>query len=296
VPAGRDRSGADCRSLSAPPVAGEGDPTTTERTRWIATMQARADERVRAAGWLIGSEVGEDADRDRLAILAASSGDPLVVAYALRACRSGAAQSSACLALPPESWATLEPDNTAAWLALAADPRVGSAQQLDALQRAAQAPRLDSYGPTLHALAEAAQPAGLDAAEGLAMARDIATARGDWMPTEALRLHCNARDLADTHRAATCAALAEALADRAQSLPDLVQAREIGQRLGWPADRLDALRDDIGALVAGERQIVEGDDASDCDTLQRSRAFYADVARLGEVGALRAALRDAPAR
>lgn len=263
------------------------------RQRWLAAMQSSADERVRAAGWLIGLDDSPDALRDRLATLAATSRDPLVQAYALRACRNDATGSSACQALSPQNWAQLDRDNAAAWLAVAADPRVEAAEQLDALQQAARSGRIDAHAATLHALVQSAQPAGIDDLDRLTMARELAGTRGDWLGTEALRQHCSSAALREAARVPACEAIAELLAARAQSLPDLLMAREIGQRLAWPAERLDGLRDEADALTALERRF-DGEDSSSCPALARQVAFYADVGRLGEVGALRQALQRAP--
>lgn len=258
--------------------------------RWIAAMQTSGDERIRAAGWLIGLASDGAGLRDRLATLAASSRDPLVQAYALRACRGAGATSSACQTLAPQAWAQVETDNAAAWLAVAGDPRAEAAAQLDALQQAARATRYDTHAAALHLLIQAAPPPGIDDLDRLAMGRQVAAARADWLGTEPLRLHCSAAQLTDPARVPICDRLAELLATRGQTVPDLLQAREIGQRVGWPDERLDALRDETDAMVAFEGRAGE---LTDCAALARQSAFYADVGRLGQVGALRQAMQRA---
>jgi hypothetical protein len=259
--------------------------------RWITTMQTSGDERLRAAGWMLGSAETRATLRDRLATLAATSRDPLVQAFALRACRTDAASSSACQALSPETWARLEVDNAAAWLAVAADPRVDLPAQLEALQQAGRAGQFDTHASTLHALVQAAQPVGVSDYDRVTMAREVVNARADWLGTEALRLHCGAVILTDSDRRSLCEHLADMLATRAQTVPDLLQAREIGQRVGWKEERLDALRDEADALTALERRSFESADTSSCTALARQSSFFADVGRLGEVGALRQALQ-----
>lgn len=262
--------------------------------RWVAGMQSSGDERARAAGWLLGMNDDRVTLRDRLATLAATSRDALVQAYALRACRGESAASSACQALSPMNWAQLEADNAAAWLAVAADPRVEPAVQVEALQQAARASRFDTHATALHALVQAAAPAGINDFDRLTMAREIGTARADWLGTEALRVHCSASALADAARAPVCDRVADLLAKRAQSVPDLLQAREIGQRLGWAEERLNALRDEADAMVAFERRSFESGEPLSCALLARHNAYYADVGRLGEVAALRLAMQRAP--
>lgn len=262
--------------------------------RWLAAMQASGDERTRAAGWLIGLGADTAALRDRLATLAASSRDPLVQSYALRACRGAGPASSACQSLTPQAWVQLEADNGAAWLAVAGDARVDPALQLDALRQVARARRFDTHGAALHTLAQAAAPPGTGELDRLAMAQLATAQRGDWLVTEPLRLHCSAAALADPERLGLCDAVADMLATQAQSVPDLVQAREIGQRVGWPEERLDALRDEADAMVAFERQRSDPAELATCADLAARNAYYAEVGRLGQVGALREAMQRSP--
>ena len=289
----------DTEPYSEPPACASAEPDAAggeARQRWLAAMQASSDERQRAAGWLIGLvDTNDDAVplRDRLATLAATSRDGHVQAYAWRACRGDASLSSACQALAPDAWARIEPDNAAAWLAMAVDPRLDGQAQREALRRAAGSTRLESHGPALHALAQAAQPRGAGGLDRVMMARDIVEARADWLGSEALRQHCSDMLPADSPLAQACDALATLLATQAQSLPDLLEARETGQRVGWPAERLVALRDEEQALAALDRQRFDAPRDLSCASLAHQDAFYADVGRLGEVAALREALQRA---
>ncbi len=283
------------RAAGDPAAAGP-ERRAARLAHWVLAMQASADDRVRAAGWLIGMPAGSVVDRDRLATLAASSADPVVQAYAQRVCRSDAASSSACLALPLDAWARVEPDNAAAWLALAADPRADAAQQRGALHQAAAATRFDSHMLQLHPLARAAQPAGIDDGDRLAMAQDIVATRGDWMATEALRLHCNGIDADEADTSKTCGAIAELLQAKAQTLPDLQQVRELGPRLGWNEARREALRDEAARLAAATRHVPEAEDPADCAAAARRLDYLAEVGRVGEIEALRSLIDDGARR
>lgn len=290
-----------CAARAAPnePVAADDltEPALQRRARaagagWLAAMQASGDERVRAAGWLAGLATDTAALRDRLATLAAGSRDPLVQAYALRACRGAGATSSACQSLPPQAWVQVEGDNAAAWLALAGDPRADGAAQLDALRQAARARRFDTHAGTLQTLVQAQAPAGTPDLDRLAVARQVAGARHDWLVTDPVRLHCSAAALVDPERQGLCDAVADLLATQGQSVPDLLQAREIGQRVGWPEDRLDALRDEADAMVAYERHATDASELATCGELARLNAYYAEAGKLGQVAALRQALQQ----
>lgn len=259
--------------------------------RWLAAMQASGDERTRAAGWLLAQGGDTAAQRDRLATLAASSRDAQVQAYALRACRGAGPASSACQSLTPQAWVQIEADNGAAWLALAGDARLEPAVQLDALRQAARARRFDTHGAALQGLVQAAAPPGTGELDRLAMARLVAALRGDWLVTEPLRLHCSASALVDPERSGLCDAIADMLATQGQSVPDLLQARDIGQRVGWPEDRLEALRDEADALFAFERRRTDASELANCGELARLNGFYAEVGRLGQLAALRQAMQ-----
>lgn len=254
-------------------------------------MQTAADDRVRAAGWLIALQAGGRTQREPLATLAATSADPVVQAYAQRACRGDPTSSSACLALPPDAWARLEPDNAAAWLALAADARADAHVQIDALRQAARASRFETHMPLLHALVAASPRAGADG-DSLAIAGVVTAARGDWLATEALRMHCLGVSAHDDDARTVCDAIAVLLQTQAQALPDLQQALEVGIRLGWSAERRDVLRDDIARLAAVERQVAEIDDPQDCAALARTADYYAGVGRVGPIATLRQAIDD----
>jgi hypothetical protein len=257
-----------------------------ELHRWLATMESTADDRVRAAGWFIDLDRQGSSNRDQLATLAATSSDPVLQALAQRACRSVSDESSACQALAPDAWTRLEPDNAAAQLAEAADPRLDDGAQVAALQAAARATHFDSHLLELHALAESVRPADAGDADRIAMATEVVRARADWLATEALRAHCSGAALANETLRAACSIIADSLPVQAQTLADLQEARELGERLHWPVDRLDGLRDTAVALEAVERVRTQLDDEGDCSQLAAAGNFYADVGQRGEIGAL----------
>jgi hypothetical protein len=58
----------------------------------------------------------------------------------------------------------------------------------------------------------------------------------------------------------------------------------IGGRLGWSADRLERQRDKLNDLEAA---MPADPPIGPCGGLARGEAFFADVARHGELGALR---------
>lgn len=261
--------------------------------RWLAAMQASGDDAVRAAGLFVAL-AGADASgtlHERLVTLAGGSHDARVIAWAARACAASGA--SACASLDAGRWAQTEPDNAAAWLALAADPDADDATRGAALHHAAEAPRLDSHMPQLHTLADAAEPASLGASPQAgevhaALHRRIAAARADWRGTEALRRLCHPALAGEGTRAADCERLAGRLAEQGQALPDLVQAVDLARLFGWDERRRDAWRDEAAALEALQAARFGDPYDVDCAPPAGFADYVAELGRLGEVAALRA--------
>jgi hypothetical protein len=228
----------------------------------------------------------------RLAQLAHDSRDPMVYALALAACqqRTDKPSPGACQLLSPEQWTAIEPDNAVPWLHLAGvtrtDPR-------EALFRAAHATRVSAHWGTLHTQVMTAQPGNAAPLDRLAMSGDaLAIAIAQPLPPYAVPLkYCDAAAVRDVNRRQQCDALAELLATRGESLVDLAVARAFGERLGWPAERLQALRDERDALSLVQQAQTDSRDLFSCAAIDRQTAWFGEIARRGELGALRQALR-----
>lgn len=290
VDSGTDEAAVDCDAADAA-VRAAPDP------RWLALMRGSGDERVRAAGWLIGLSLAEPgaaapAWRDQLATLAAGSRDPAVIAFALQACRGAA--SAMCQVVTPEAWARFEPENALPWLALA-DAAAGDPSAVtEALQRAAQAQRLDDHGAALHALALGAQPAGASELDRARMGGAIDALLAGWPAPEVANRHCHAVALRDAARRPVCETLAGLFVERARTLAELRQGRALAIALGWDAERVAALREEIDALATLSRELREPQAADRCAVPAGLDRFRAEVGRVGELAALRQARPAAP--
>ena len=249
-------------------------------------MLASGDEQVRAAALMIGAQArgGEARSRiDRLARLAGHSQDPVVYAIAVEACRGWTPeQGGACQLLSRAQWVHLDPDNALPWLELAAEA--------EAMHRAASARRSDAHADVLPALVERA----LDDAHAAPLQRTLAlsaswSAQAAWAPPRSGQayLYCTAESLADANRQQTCDALAQTLAQRGMSLADVSVGLAIGRNVGWPAERLQALQQELDALgQAGRFQSAVGLDLS-CEAVARTQEWMRRVAAEGEVQAAR---------
>jgi hypothetical protein len=233
--------------------------------------------------------------RDQLARLAQESSDPMVYAYAMNLCdrvqlpsRSGGAPG-ACQLLSYEQWATVDPDNAQPWLVRA--ERVSGVEQAEAIERAAQSKAIKSYWGSLPPLVMAVQPATVPAVERILMSMDSMAADGAFpIAASAVTRYCTLPLLGDANRRQTCNVLAELFVTRSDTLVTRGVGESLGERLGWPAERLAKLQEESDAL----RQALEERGAApslSCHDLEANQAHFAEVSRLGEIGAARAALR-----
>ena len=181
--------------------------------------------------------------RQGLQALAAHGSDPAVVALALSLCKGQTARSSCGEGVTGTRWATLEPDNAAAWLHVVAeatersDPRVAA----EALARAAASTRFDDYGRRLLAPVDSLDVKSAPTIERYRAQTDIVSA---WMTRpepayEQLTKSCLLASLDDRARDA-CSNLAGLVAD--ESMIGRTLAIAIGKRAKWSEERLERLQ------------------------------------------------------
>ncbi len=301
--------------------------TRQGRAEWLAAARAHLDEQVRAAGLLVEAasegarssayferalackdvrsceeRVQEEAvavleplrapARNRLARMAADSNDPVVYALAMNACeaRQWNAPPGACQLLSVEQWARLDPGNAAVWLAVAAQAGSGTPAQAEALRRAGRADEIKLRFLALLPLLQRAEPAGTaELARSMMVSEvvDLLTAS----PLYAVDVGnvCTRPQLNDANRREDCAALANTLAQRGELVIHRMAGRTLGERLGWPADTLAAMRREVEAIVELRQGVhnPRADDALGCAAIERQARVWTDTARSGELAAWR---------
>jgi hypothetical protein len=228
--------------------------------------------------------------RDALVDAAVRDDDARLYAMAWTACkRAPAAEAGGCQLLSARRWAQLAPGDARPWLELAAAARVrrDEGELQEALYQVSQAQRLDSHRPAIAELALESMPAGLPRWSQMQLLRQ--SLRLDQLSRPAygpvLQL-CDRPAVDDANRRQVCTAIADLLQRDATTLTDLRVAATLGQRVGWPANRLQAVRDELEAAQRWIRQ--RGDQrALDCTTLSRTRPELETVVRLGELSAIR---------
>lgn len=220
---------------------------------------------------------GKDAGAYQIAFLACNSAD-------------AAGASGGCAQLSARQWAQLEPENAQPWLFIAGEAARQSQPSLvaEALYRASQAPRDDSHWNLYAKMldASALQGQGADVRTDVTFAAFGMTIAGHFAPFQPVFSYCAADALADPNRRQVCDDLAHLFAERSDTLIGMVVAIKLGERLGWPAVRLDEMRDarDAASQLAAERV---GSDPESCASQERQREFIVQMLAHGEMGALR---------
>lgn len=294
------------------------------RERLLSTLANSPDEVARAAGLLLMSagrpqladEACDTADcarravpannpaerlrsdlvaRDALASMALTTRSPRVYALAMNACQSHR-KEGVCLHLSPEQWARLDPDNAVPWLYVAADAgdRREAPTAAEAFFRVSRAARSDAHWGAVTGLVLAKLPSELPILDKVALAGEVLSLEAEaLMPFVPASQYCAVAEVRDTNRQQVCSAMAEVLVHKGSSLMDVALGTSIGQRAGWPAERLAALQDERDALLQLNDQSAPPQPWS-CSGLVRTLNQLVEMGQHGELGAMRRALKQSP--
>lgn len=216
--------------------------------------------------------------------LALRDRDPRTVQWAVQACQGRGQAEPTCLLVSSRLWVEVEPDNGMAWLALlAAEP----AAQADAVYGLTRAHRFDERIGALVAVVDAAAPLTVPAHQRAnllvqAMGIDMARSLPSFAPLSQV---CPANVAADANRREQCSAIAELLANRSNTLLARGFAAPLGERAGWSAGRVAALR---RQQEQAQRRLSEHIEAwlklppLGCEQLTALSGHFRDLARRGE--------------
>ncbi len=230
---------------------------------------------------------------DAVARMAASSTDPGVYAIAFHACNGPIAQrGGACQLITAAQWARLDPGNAVPWafVAAAAQGQGDAATVNEAMHQIAQARRSHHGWGVLPGLVLDHAPAAAQALEAthqlLVSAIGVEAA---WVIPgyQTISPFCKAEALADTNRREICRQIAEVLAEQSDTLLDRSFGASIGKRVGWPAERTDAMRAEFAALSQTVADAGVDPDRPTCAALRRSVDYIRSVGADGELGAMR---------
>ncbi len=266
---------------------------------WLEEMKSSADEQVQAGAWFLearealakqaeATNKAEALDSlDELARLAERSRDPLPYALAFQACElfQRVATASACSALRVEAWAERDPGNAFPWLVAASRQGVTAQRRSQYIENAIAAGEMRGTWGALHGVLARAAPANeapLDRSVRFfeAVSADAVVA----VPQSIVVDHCSDNALRQGARRQQCERLAAFLTDKGDSYLFASVGAGIGRRLGWSEDRLARLKAEQESFIGALPPDILG---AGCDGLARAEAYFADVARYGERGALR---------
>jgi hypothetical protein len=104
--------------------------------------------------------------------------------------------------------------------------------------------------------------------------------------------HCSSNVMQDSTVRRQCDALAELLITKGTNLLDLGIGKTIGERAGWPSERVRQFVLEQHALMQAImlQSPSDNDKLWSCDALSRVNAYVIQRVRLGELGAARDAL------
>jgi hypothetical protein len=233
--------------------------------------------------------------RDALASMALTTRSPKVYALAMNACRDHR-KEGVCLQLSPEQWARLDPDNAVPWLYVAADAgdRREAPTAAEAFFRVSRAARSDAHAGALTGLVLSKLPTEWPLLDRVALAGEVLSLEAAAvMPFVPASQYCSVAEVRDVNRQQVCSAMAEVLVNKGSSLMDVALGTSIGQRVGWPAERLAALQDEREALLQLNEQAAPKQPWS-CLGLVRTLSQLTEMGQHGELGAMRRALKQSP--
>lgn len=243
----------------------------------------------------LASSTGERAAspwRDRLVQLAARTADPAVFAYAVQACGAwqGPGRSGSCQQVSLEQWARIDERNAVPWLYVAQAARVrgDAAAAAEAMNRAAQADHWKLHGLSLVRALVPEEPRGLSRSQAALLVHDLVGLQSAVaMPYYALfNTQCGDAALAHPSQRDTCTRLAELMLRQGDTLTDLTVAARVGERLGWPKERVAATRAQAALLSQAVTGRPMERDASSCESVDRLRRHWINVSRVGERAAI----------
>jgi hypothetical protein len=239
--------------------------------------------------WKIASEAAGP-HAQTLARLAVASRDPGAYALALYGCRLNR-DDGACAKLSVAHWSEIEPNNAVPWFYLAEDAasRKDEAALSEALSRASGAKTSDYHWSTVLAMAEHPAARELAPAPRLVYLSQLLGiyAALPAPPYLAVSQACSSDRMADLTRRQHCLDLATMMTERSKTLIEFSLGTSIGERGGWPADRVQRLRDEIDAIsFIGQTEML-ADDVHSCRFLELLEARTGELHSPGELPSAR---------
>ncbi len=236
---------------------------------------------------------------DQLARMAAMSGDPQVYAFAYEACSPDGlnfhVREGSCQLISADQWARLAPNDAEPWLQLASQAlaRADMDATTSALARAAQAQAIGIHAGAPLALAAASLSDSMPLLEQTAVLAEFGGLGASAPPVglDVIDTACAEPALRDAARHTACDSLAKMLVERGRLSATVTAGAQLGERLGWPAERTGAILQEQRAALNAALRFVASPQALACDSLKRQRELVLLTGRVGELEAGRELLR-----
>lgn len=279
------------REGGPPPLPGDAPPLPPHlgeyaleaaRHELVAALAAGPPRWQAAAALMSGND-------ETLRRVALGGTDPVALAWAAARCRG----DSACGAEPLARWLALEPDNALPWLQLWQSQPARREEALAGLRRATRfrAGWANLADTTLQALPAHVLP--YLQLPLIVEAIGIEAALPDPGPFTILEL-CPASMERGSTRQADCDAWARLLLQGDTLIAQGLGVR-LGERLGWPPERTEPLRQSLRDLSGtAVTAIFDLQQPYGCDGVRRTREWVRRVSHDGEVAALRAFAQKKP--
>lgn len=275
---------------------------------WLERMKASADEEVQAVAWFAQAVEAwrtrvlpavEEQNKhwtkldmpidglDELVRLAQRSVDPKVYGLAMNACGFLAdfSPKTACAGLGFEEWARRDPDNGYPWLLASTYQPKGSARREVFIERAMATKTIRSdWGYAYEPLGRALAPSASAKDRSALFAQAVTLSGIQMMAPVSVIEHCREDELRRGSRRTRCEFLATHLSENSDSFMLRQFGHAIGRNLGWSKDRLDSMKQELDAM---QTALVQVDQTIGCEGLSKIEAYFSDLTKYGEIGALR---------
>jgi len=197
----------------------------------------------------------------------------------------GKVETGDCARYSAARWAQLEPQNATPWLILAgaAQEQKDNAARDEALRRASKAAYSDYPIRSLFMLVDHPALRAQDSATRLAV---MVRLTGLWAafpipPLQSIAQICAASAMADTERKQMCGDLARLFTENGADLLQFSFGIRIGERAGWPSDRVAALRERMDAVNLVTTTIP--DDMWSCESMRKWELRFEHILKHGEL-------------
>jgi hypothetical protein len=225
-----------------------------------------------------------------LAQLASASQDAGAYSMGLFGCRLNR-EDGACAKLSIARWSELDADNAVPWSYLAeeAASRKDEVALSQALKRAANAQTSDYRGSTILVMAEHPIARQLAAAPRLVYLTHLLGiyAALPTPPHRAVSKACVADRMENSTRKQVCGELATMMTERSKSNHEFGLGTSIGERAGWPPDRVQRLRDEKEAVYFVEGKDWVPEDVHSCRFLEQLETRTRELSSIGELSSAR---------